>query len=88
MWYLHFVSKSFPTVGQIEGTQETNIIMCLSFTGVCHSNWEEEEEEEDAKLLCYVHFCLKQSDMLHNDIMTTSSGREWHDSSFSSFHVA
>jgi hypothetical protein len=83
MWYLHFVSKSFPTVGQIEVTQEANI-MCLSFTGVCHSNWE---EEEDAKL-CYVHFCLKQSDMLHNEIMTTSSGREWHDGIFSSFHVA
>jgi len=34
--------------------------MCLSFTVVCNSNWEEEEEEEDAKLLCYVQFCLKE----------------------------
>jgi hypothetical protein len=71
-------------VGQIEGTQETDVIMCLSLTDVCHSSWE----EEDAKLLCYVQFCLKQSDMLPHEIMTTSSGREWHESIFSSFHVA
>lgn len=50
---------------------------------MCDSN-----EEEDAKLLCCMQFCVKESDMLPHEIATTSPGREWHDSIFSSFHVA
>jgi hypothetical protein len=69
--------KGIPHCGTI-GTQETNIIMCLSFTGVCNSNWE----EEDAKLLCYMQIWRKESDMLPHEITTTSPGREWHDSIF------
>jgi hypothetical protein len=45
---------------RISRYRETNIITGLSFTGVCDSNWEEEEEEDDAKLQHYMQFPLKE----------------------------
>jgi len=38
--------------------------------------------------LCYMQFCLKESDMLPHEITSTCPGREWHHSIFISFHVA
>ena len=58
MWYLHCGSKSLATVGQLVGTEKTNIITGLSFTGVYKGNWE----LDGGKLLGYVQFCLKESD--------------------------
>jgi hypothetical protein len=66
------------------GTEKTNIITGLSFTGVCDTNWE---EEDDAKLQHYVQFPLRNM-MLPHKITTGSPGREWHDNVFNSFHVA
>lgn len=38
--------------------------------------------------LCYMQFCLKESDMLPHEITSACPGREWHHSIYISFHVA